>query len=270
MATKKKDKAENKASMEFQAPEQVMKDNELIEPNNNQMALPASLSPIQMIQQLKESGLEVSDMKEMLALQKEYEAHEAKKLYNIALAAFKAEDILIQKDSTVAYGEGDKFTTYNHATLGNIVGIAVPFLSKHGLSHRWSMEQLDGGMIRVTFHLTHQAGHSESTSLQSGADQSGGKNNIQAIASTVTYLERYTFLGGTGLATVDQDNDGANAPPTDYERISVDQVIMLGDLLAEANGDKDAFLKYCKVDSLENLPVEKFATAKKALEDKKQ
>ncbi|MCK4705862.1 MAG: ERF family protein [Gammaproteobacteria bacterium] len=253
-------KEEIEASMVLQAQDE-----------QSQELMPAtaqSLSPIQMIQQLKESGLEVSDMKEMLALQKEYEAHEAKKLYNIALAAFKAEDILIQKDSTVAYGEGDKFTTYNHATLGNIVGIAVPFLSKHGFSHRWSMEQLEGGMIRVTFHLTHKGGHSEMTSLQSGADQSGGKNNIQAIASTVTYLERYTFLGGTGLATVDQDNDGADSAQVS-PKITIDQSTVLEDLIAEVGADLPAFLAYCKIESISDLPAWMFDQAKKILEDKK-
>ena len=224
-----------------------------------------SLSPIEMIKELKASGLEVADMKEMLALQKEYEAHEAKKAYNIALAEFKAEDILINKDSTVSYGD----TSYNHATLGNIVGIAVPFLSKHGFSHRWSMEQFDGGMIRVTFHLTHKGGHSETTSLQSGADQSGGKNSIQAIASTVSYLERYTFLGGTGLATVDQDNDGAGAGEDDIERISEKQVADLMALIDEVGADGTQFLKVCKVEKWEFLPADKLAGAINMLESKR-
>jgi len=40
---------------------------------------------------------------------------------------------------------------------------------------------------------------------------SGNKNPIQAIASTVSYLERYTLLAITGLTTKDMDDDGKNA-----------------------------------------------------------
>jgi hypothetical protein len=41
-------------------------------------------------------------------------------------------------------------------------------------------------------------------------DQSGNKNAIQAIASTVTYLERHTAVAITGVAVSDEeDDDGA-------------------------------------------------------------
>lgn len=39
-------------------------------------------------------------------------------------------------------------------------------------------------------------------------DQSGGKNNIQAKGSTMTYLQRYTLNTLLAIATED-DNDGA-------------------------------------------------------------
>ena len=66
---------------------------------------------------------------------------------------------------------------------------------------------MDAGMIRVSCIITHVLGHSEQVSLQCGADQSGKKNNIQAVGSTVTYLERYTLLAATGIAVKDQDDD---------------------------------------------------------------
>ena len=60
--------------------------------------------------------------------------------------------------------------------------------------------------------MTHKQGHSEETELEAAADSSGGKNMIQAQASTITYLQRYTLLAATGLATKDQlDDDGRGA-----------------------------------------------------------
>ena len=221
------------------------------------------LTPIEMMKDLKAMGLEVQDMKDMLALQKEYEANEALKQFNIALAQFKSEDILITKDANVTYND----TSYNHATLGSIVGIAVPFLSKHGFSHRWNTSQGDGG-ITVTFILTHQAGHSEQTSLFASPDNSGGKNAIQAIASTVTYLERYTFLAGTGLAVVDQDDDGANSEPVEY--ITADQQTVINDLINEVSADEAKFLIYLNVKSLDKCEAKYYDRAIKALEAKRK
>ena len=42
-------------------------------------------------------------------------------------------------------------------------------------------------------------------------DTSGGKNNIQAMGSAVSYLERYTLLAITGLSTKEMDDDGRGA-----------------------------------------------------------
>jgi hypothetical protein len=39
-------------------------------------------------------------------------------------------------------------------------------------------------------------------------DTGGAKNAIQARASAKTYLERYTLLAATGLASANSDNDG--------------------------------------------------------------
>ena len=50
-------------------------------------------------------------------------------------------------------------------------------------------------------------GHSESTVLEAAPDSSGKKNAIQQVASTVTYLQRYTLLAACGLATKDMEDD---------------------------------------------------------------
>jgi hypothetical protein len=87
-------------------------------------------------------------------------------------------------------------------------------LADHGLSHRWETEQKDN-LIRVTCILTHALGHSERVVLEARPDDSGKKNAIQQVGSTVTYLQRYTLLAITGMATTDQDDDGRShaAPP---------------------------------------------------------
>ena len=63
-------------------------------------------------------------------------------------------------------------------------------------------------------------GHSEETTLKAPPDTSGSKNSIQAIGSTVTYLERYTLLAATGMAAAGMDNDGRFADEEQKPKIS--------------------------------------------------
>ena len=151
-------------------------------------------------------NMEVGKLKELLDLQERWEAGQAKKAYVQAMSAFKASPPEILKDRTVSY----KDVRYTHASLYNVTTKINQELSKHGLTASWVTSQ-DNGSIKVTCKITHIMGHSEETCLSAPPDNTGSKNAIQAIASTVTYLERYTLLALTGLATADQDDDGAGA-----------------------------------------------------------
>jgi len=151
-------------------------------------------------------GLSIEMLEKFMDLAERNEKREAEKAFHKAFAAFKSDPPEIIKDKLVKYGT----TNYKHATIGNVVSAIISGMSKHGLSHRWNVAQ-DGGNITVTCYITHDMGHCVETSLSAGADQSGGKNAIQAIASTVTYLERYTLQAATGIAVLEDDDDGNGA-----------------------------------------------------------
>jgi hypothetical protein len=144
-----------------------------------------------------------------MLLQERWEANEARKAYVAAMAEFKMNPPEIFKDKRVAYKTDKGTTSYEHATIGNVVENIVGGLALHGFSHRWILGREDGGIVTVTCVITHKLGHSEDTKLSAGLDSSGGKNNIQSQASTITYLERYSLLAACGLATKEMgDDDG--------------------------------------------------------------
>ncbi len=219
-------------------------------------------SPAAMIQMAVEGKADLGSLKELLAIQKDWEANEARKAYHVAMAAFKANPPKIDKDKQVAYGN----TKYNHASLYNVTEKISAELSKHGLSASWTTKQ--NGAIMVTCKITHIQGHSEETTLAAPADGSGSKNAIQSIGSTITYLERYTLLALTGLATYDQDDDGQAAGT---ELIDENQLSQLCDLLDNEVGgkkvNKASFLKYLKVEKLEDLSKADFPKALVALQN---
>lgn len=166
----------------------------------------AVITPMDMLSRAIERGMDPATLKELMDLADRHNANEARKAFVTALNEFKANPPSIFKNKAVAFGQGK--TAYKHATLDNVSGEIGAALAKVGISHRWETEQLEGGMIRVTCVLTHALGHSERVPLQASPDTSGSKNAIQAVGSTVTYLQRYTLLAATGMAVQDQDDDG--------------------------------------------------------------
>lgn len=169
-----------------------------------QAATPADLLRIAV-----ESGADLDRLERLMALQEKWEAGQARKAYIDAMSRFKKSPPHILKSKAVNFTTTRGTTSYMHATLGDVAQPIIEGLAAVGISHRWDVQQPDGGMITVTCILTHEQGHSEQVTMKAGRDDSGGKNSIQQVASTITYLERYTLLSITGIATHDMpDDDG--------------------------------------------------------------
>jgi hypothetical protein len=208
-------------------------------------------------------SFDVAKLGKLLDVKERWEATEARKAFVVANADFRAEAPKLLKNRHVGYDlkTGGR-TEYDHATLDSIAEALAPILGKHGLTYRWETGQADAS-IKVTCVLTHVLGHSEAVMLQAPPDQSGGKNSIQAVASTVSYLMRYTLLAITGLATSDQDDDGAYVG-----FITGDQKDELIELMKETGADTAKFLAYLKIPTIDQLPGRRFDEAKGALERK--
>jgi hypothetical protein len=161
------------------------------------------VTPMALIQRAAAQGASVEMMAQLFDLKLRVEADEARKAFNASMAQFKADPPRINKNISKKAGSID----LHYASIDNVVETITPALSKVGVRHRWETKQ-DGGTVSVTCILSHDMGHSESTTLVGPADSSGSKNAIQAIGSTVTYLQRYTLLAATGLAASGTDDDG--------------------------------------------------------------
>lgn len=207
----------------------------------------------------RDPNVDVAKMQALFAMHTQAKAQAAAMAYAAAMAEFKLNPPKIVKDKHVAFQTSKGVTEYDHATLGHVCDQIIEGLASVGVSHRWDLEQLDGGMIRVTCVLTHAEGHSVGTSLQSSRDDSGSKNNIQAVASAVTYLQRYTLLAATGLAAGVADNDGRGAEG--YEAVSEEQEANLQALITEVGADKARFLDYFKRERLCDIPADSYKTA---------
>lgn len=218
------------------------------------------LTPMALIQQAQQSGADVERMQQLFELQLRWEENEARKAYNEAMSNFRAECPSIARTRQAHNSK--------YAGLSESIDIIKPFLSKHGLSHQWATKQ-DGNMITVECVVSHVLGHSERTSLTAEPDKSGSKNSIQAIGSTVSYLERYTLFAIAGLASREMDDDG-NMGGDDIEYITEQQEMDILALMNEVSANEQGFLKYFGIESVAHMPKAKFKDAVKMLEDKRK
>jgi len=202
-------------------------------------------------------GAPLEYVREMMAIKKEWEADEARKAYNRAFSKFKSEAITIVRGKQITDGPlKGKF----YSELHNWVKAITPALSKYGLSHAWKLTKDEKDWIEVTCFLRHEDGHSESVSMGGPPDTGGAKNAIQARASSVSYLEKYTFKAITGLADEGDDTDG-NVKKTAYGTISEEQVLEIDEALENTKSDKTAFLEYMGVDQVMDIPADKYKKA---------
>lgn len=215
------------------------------------------VTPLDIINQANKQDVSIEQMQKFMEMQFAWEANEAKKAFVTAMSKFRSECPSIIKTKE-AYNS-------RYAGLAETIEQIKSLLSSCELSHSWKTEQ-ESGSVKVTCVVTHSQGHSESTSLSAEPDSSGSKNKIQAIASTVSYLERYTLYAILGLASMEMDTDG-NIPSAG---ITVNQSLELQALAEEVGADIPKFLKYMKAESFEDISSKDYAKAQAALNAKRK
>jgi len=213
----------------------------------------ANLTPMQMAYHLIQNGADLGSVKEMLAMSRELAAEQARQKFDAAMSAARAEITPIVR---TANGHNNK----KYADFAAIAKAVDPIISKHGLSYRFRTKQDE--RIHVTCVLAHEAGHAEETTLAGPADNTGNKNAIQAIGSTLTYLQRYTLVQALGLAAAADDDGKAAGGAEPAATITPDQVKELLALIAKAGTTPEKFCQIGKIDAVADVLASKFDAAK--------
>jgi hypothetical protein len=200
-------------------------------------------TPDDLLRMAVAQGAGLDYLERLMAMKERFDALAARRAFVEAMANFKTEPLDIFKKKSVGYTtkEGD-FVGYKHAELSDIADVVVPALARHGLSHRWQVKQ-EAGRITVICEVTHRAGHMESVLMDAAPDSSGKKNQIQQVASAITYLQRYTLLAVCGLATKSEHDDGRGAGGAAEDHESEVLSTLLEDL-KEKLTDEDARQHY--------------------------
>ncbi|OCG59015.1 ERF family protein [Gilliamella sp. Fer4-1] len=168
--------------------------------------------PINLIDKAITKGTDIASLEKLMDLQERWEKSQAQKEFNRALAKFQQECPTLTKNKAAH--------NCKYAPLGDIIAQIKDVLFDNGLSIRFEQDHSNG--ITVSCIVSHLDGHSESTTMSASPDKSGNKNDVQAIGSTVTYLQRYTLIGALGITTADEDMDGRiNSNKVDPEYLNL-------------------------------------------------
>jgi len=213
--------------------------------------------PPQLVIEALKAGASVEVLNSMMTAQERWDAINAKKAFNAAFAAFKANPPAILKDTEVTFGSGK--TSYKHEDLAKLMGAVDPALAAHGLWAAFKMKTLDDGKVWVACIIGHSDGHTEERcELAAMPDTSGNKNPAQAIGSITAYLQRYTLKGALGVAAAKDDDARSSAPPSGV--ITDRQAEEINGLLLKHFGPKavETFLKAADAMSVSDIMATKY------------
>jgi hypothetical protein len=239
---------------------------EPVEPRRQVVA--AAVTPMDMIDRALATNADPSTLEKLLALQERWEANQGRKAFDEAMAAAKAEIPTIRKNRTVDFTSSKGRTHYRHEDLAEIAATVNPILGKHGLSYRFKTTNAPNEPITVTCVITHRMGYFEETTLSGPRDDSGNKNAIQQVGSTLTYLQRMTLKAALGLAA-SEDDDGRKSDDQQSETINKEQVSKVLALIEATETDIAKFCLYFNVSSVPELTVGQLPRALTFLEKKK-
>lgn len=239
---------------------------EKIEPQSS--ALPVmseTASVLGMIERVaRDPSVNMDKMLQLMSWRKEMIADQRRAQFDEAMSEAKAEIPVITKNREVDFTSQKGRTHYKYEDLAEIARVVSPILAKHGLSYRYRVNSNVNEPVTVTCIVSHRAGHFEEVTLLGWRDESGNKNSIQAVASTLTYLQRMTLKAALGLAASDDDDGKAaeqkaaeEAPPPPGS-ITEQQVDNLRELLEAKGASVAAFLNWAKQKRLCDIPADQY------------
>lgn len=204
---------------------------------------PATLLPT-IVRMASDPSIDVAKLQALLNMQERLEARQAEAAFNAAHARVVAQMPRVPKNGVVSLGTGKG--GYNFARWEDVDALLRPLMQAEGFSLTFDAQYRDGGGAVVTATLLHSAGHSRTASIPLALDTGAGRNNLQAMGSTLSYGKRYLAEMLFNIVREGADDDG-RAGGKQY--LSAAQQSELLDLVAATSTDLNRFFTAMKIDA---------------------
>lgn len=213
---------------------------------------PHAGSAVELIRAAMATGASPEHLRELLAVRREWEADEARKAYNHAIAEFQRRAPIVEK--------GDKAYDKAYARMDRIWREIRPLVTELGLSVTWQVCEKRDSLCRVEGQLRHRDGHGERLVMDIPIpEQLKGQNSAQQMGSASTYARRYALCAALGIVTGD-DDDGHKAGAV---FVTHDQAREISDLLDACRGlgsfNEKAFWGWAGAEVAQEIHANRFA-----------
>jgi len=166
-------------------------------------------------------------------------------------------------------------TKSHYAKIEAIAKAIKPTYTKHGFSMSFTQGKSDFEQyMHIEGILRHSAGHSEDFYFVDlpvdmvGIKGQPNKTEVHGRGSTFTYGRRYLTCAMFNVATEDDEDGNAAYEPPPAKLISTPQIKQINEMLTAADEDLELLLKWCKVETIDAIPANKYATVIKRLNEK--
>jgi hypothetical protein len=187
---------------------------EVAKPRTRRIAPVSGDETSNFIQLAIQNNASIEVMERLYALKERVSADKARAAFVTAMANFQSECPIIEKTKKVLDYQGK--LRYEYAPLDAIISQIKKPLAANRLAYRWNVEETVEGTtkyINATAIITHEAGHSESSSFkvpivaQLTKDGRETMTKPQQNGSALTFAKRYALCNVLGIATGEEDND---------------------------------------------------------------
>lgn len=250
--------------------------------NQNQLALQAQ-APIEpagddigmLLRMAVDKNLDIDKLQRLIEMRNAEQARVAKMQFNRAMARFHAECPPIPRrteNNQFMVTRNGKRVPRMYASLEDIAKTIGPVLASNGLTYRWTDLTIDGDNASTSCVVTHELGHSESSTSRGPWVSKAGASELQKVGIAQTYLQRYSLVSVLGLTSVDDDNDGNEPAAGDagFVGLTDDHRKEIAEWMARLDVDSEKFFVVMSCTSLDDMPDSKYADAMRALREKER
>lgn len=202
----------------------------------------------------RDPTVDVAKLEKLMELQERALARTAKEQASAAMAKAQAEmrPVAADADNPQTRSKYASYAALDRALrpIYTLNGFALSFNAAPGAPE---------GFVRVTCELSHVGGYSREYSLDMPADGKGAKGGdvmtkTHATGAAMSYGMRYLLKMIFNVAIGEDDRDGNTR-----ETLSAEQAATLESLIADAGADRAKFLKWARVETIEDILAKHYA-----------
>lgn len=214
------------------------------------------------VQAAANPAVDVDKFERLMAMQERVDARNAEAAFNEAMALAQADMEPVRTDAT------NPQTRSKYASYAALDRAIRPIYSRHGFGLSFNTESgAPADCVRVVCYVT-RSGHTRKYEIDMPADGKGAKGGdvmtkTHAVGSGASYGQRYLLklIFNIAVTSDDDGNMASNAPITEA------QTSELLALIETVGADIEKFCAVFQIEGVALLPANKFAQAKKRLED---